>query len=151
MIHFPIFLQTPEGFISPSRIFVEFFSKLYILPWKNFKFMAFKLLENASKNELKNWIYSFSPMPLCKTLPQVFIINPLYRGKLLIFSRQDILKTEPFCSRGEETIRDLKKWPKLNLQGYWSQVLINPTIFVLFTFLVTALLYHNLDSSMLKC
>ena len=31
---------------------------------------------------------------------------------------------------------ELKKLPKLSLQGYWSQVLINLTIFATFTFLV---------------
>ena len=42
---------------------------------------------------------------------------------------------------------ELKKWPKLNLPRYWSQVLIKSTIFTAFTFLVTVLLHHNLDSS----
>ena len=46
---------------------------------------------------------------------------------------------------------ELKKLPKLNLQGYWSQVLRNSTIFATFTFLVSVLLYHNLASSMPKC
>ena len=46
---------------------------------------------------------------------------------------------------------ELKKLPKLNLRGYWSQVLINSTIFATLTFLGSVLLYRNLDSSMLKC
>ena len=41
--------------------------------------------------------------------------------------------------------------PKLNLRGYWSQVLINSTIFANFTLLVFVSLCYNLDSSMLKC
>ena len=45
----------------------------------------------------------------------------------------------------------LKKLPKVNLRGYWSQVLINSTIFATFTFLVYVLLCNNLASSMLKC
>ena len=43
---------------------------------------------------------------------------------------------------------ELEKLPKLNLQGYWSEVLINSTIFATITFLVSVLVYHNLDSSM---
>ena len=39
--------------LSLSRIFVEFISDLYILPWlgENFKFMVFVLLENAQVSE----------------------------------------------------------------------------------------------------
>ena len=52
--------------------------------------------------------------------------------------------------KGKETMRELKKWLKLNLWRYRSQVLINPTIFAHFAFLVYAWLCHNWDSSMLK-
>ena len=48
-------------------------------------------------------------------------------------------------------IMELKRWPKLNLRGYWSQVLINSIIFATFALLVPVLLCHNSDSSMLKC
>ena len=37
-------------------------------------------------------------------------------------------------------IMELKKWPKLNLQGRWWQGLINSTIFATFKFLVSILL-----------
>ena len=43
------------------------------------------------------------------------------------------------------------KWPKLNLRGYWSHVLINSTIFSTLKILISVLLCHNLDSSFLKC
>ena len=43
-----------------------------------------------------------------------------------------------------------EKKTKIKLRGYWSQVLINSTISATFTFLVSVLLYHNLDSSMMK-
>ena len=46
---------------------------------------------------------------------------------------------------------ELEKLPKLNLREYQSEVLINFTIFVTFTFLCSVLLCHNLASSMLKC
>ena len=48
-------------------------------------------------------------------------------------------------------IMELKKWPRLYFRGYWQQVLINSTIFATFTFFVSVLLCHDLDSSMLKC
>ena len=46
-----------------------------------------------------------------------------------------------------ERIMELIKLPNLNVRRYWSQVLINSTIF---TFLASVLLCHNLASSMLK-
>ena len=48
-------------------------------------------------------------------------------------------------------IMELQKLLKLNLRGYWSQVLINSAIFATFTFLISVSLCHNLASSMLKC
>ena len=57
----------------------------------------------------------------------------------------------PSRKGGGGRIMELKKVPKLNLQGYWSQILINSTIFATFTFLVSVLLCHNLASHMLKC
>ena len=47
------------------------------------------------------------------------------------------------AERGEDY--GAEKLPKLNLRGYWSQVLINSTISVTFKFLAFVLLYHNLD------
>ena len=49
------------------------------------------------------------------------------------------------------TFRELKKGGKINLRGYWSQVLLYLIIIGPFTFLISVLLHHNLDSSMLKC
>ena len=46
---------------------------------------------------------------------------------------------------------ELKKLPKLNLRGHWSQVLINSTIFAIFTLLVSVLFCNNPALSMLKC
>ena len=45
---------------------------------------------------------------------------------------------------------ELKKLPRLNLPGYWSQVLIN-YIVATFAFSVSVLLCHNLASRILKC
>ena len=46
---------------------------------------------------------------------------------------------------------ELKELPNLNLQGYWSQVLINSTIFATVILLVSPLFCNNLASNMLKC
>ena len=46
---------------------------------------------------------------------------------------------------------ELKKLPKLNLRGYWSQLLINFTVFLSFKFLVLVFSCHNLASSIRKC
>ena len=99
----------------------------------------------------KNWIYSFLLMLL--PLLQVLIITLKTEGKYQfspgsIFSKF-IPPPERGRGKGEDVMRELKKWPKLNLSG--SEVLINPTMFVPFIFLVAVLLYRNLDSSMLKC
>ena len=52
--------------------------------------------------------------------------------------------------RGEK-IMELKISPKLNLGEFWSQVLINSTIFATFKILVYVLLCHNVALNMLKC
>ena len=53
----------------------------------------------------------------------------------------------PPAEKGGGRIMELKKLPKLNLQGYWTQDLINFTIFVTFKLLIAILLCHNLASS----
>ena len=74
--------------------------------------------------------------------------------KLPIPPKQHFLKIYFFPSRkGEGWGEDngVENLPKLNLRGYWSQVLISSTIFATFTLLASVLLCHNLASSMLKC
>ena len=139
-IHPLIFLWTPKGLISPEY-FLNFFSNLYIPPGlqKSFKFMVLRLLENTfvSQNtgkyicESKYWICLL--MAQNKTLPQVFIITTTGRRKLLISPNQNVLKIYFSSAERGRTI-ELKIWPKLNLQGYWSQVLINSTICNLYSF-----------------
>ena len=62
-----------------------------------------------------------------KILPQVLIITPLKQNKITETRR----------------IMKQKKWPKLNLGGFRSQVLINSTIFATFIFLVSRRVTRN--------
>ena len=69
--------------------------------------------------------------------------------KITHLSQQRFLKTT--FPQQKEGIMELEKLPKLNLQGYLPQVLMNSTIFTIFKFSVSVLLCHNLASTMLKC
>ena len=84
----------------------------------------------------KNWICSFllifivSPHAFLSCSPQVdgnylFLLNSVFSKS--IFPQQ----------KGRENILERKKWQKLNLRGYCSQVLINSNIFATCTFLVS--------------
>ena len=141
-----IFLWTPKGLISPEY-FLIFFSNLCIppifQPWKKcFKLMVLRLLENTFVSKRLESVHFYS-------YPQVFIITTLGRKKLPISPKQSILKIYFLPSERERTM-ELKISPKLNLQGYWSQVLIYSTIFNLnifdFCFVVP-----QFRLSMLKC
>ena len=81
--------------------------------------------------ESKNWICSFLLMSETKNLPQVLIITTPGRRKLPISHKQLFLYFSP-TERGR--IMELKKWPNLNLRGYWSHFLIDSTVFGIFTF-----------------
>ena len=118
---------TTKGFISPEY-FLNLFSNLYIPPWlwKSFKFLMLRLLEDT-----------FLLMPLRKTLPQAEGNYPFPPNK--VFWKSTFHPAE----RGEDYVAE--KMEKLNLRGYWLQILINSTIFATSTFLVSVLLCHNLD------
>ena len=60
-IHPFIFLWTPKGFIY-LEYFLNFFSKLYILPClqKIFKFMVLRLLENTFVSQKNESVYFYS-------------------------------------------------------------------------------------------
>ena len=139
-IHPLIFLWTPKGSISPEY-FLNFFSNLHMPPWlqESFQIHYWKIYLLV-----KNWICAPS-----KTFPQVFIITTPGRRKLRISPIQSVLKIY-FSSADRGRIIELKIWSKLNLQGYWSQILINSTICNL-SLLASVLLCHNLDLSKLKC
>ena len=88
--------------------------------------------------ESKNWFCSFLIMPLSEGIPQVLIITHQAERK---YPFLPVLPGDLFFHQQKGgRVMELKKWPILNLWGYWSQVLINSTIFATFTFLVSVLL-----------
>ena len=103
-------------------------------------------------------LFIFPHAPKQNFVPD-FYHHPPGRRKLPIPVEQRFLKIYFLPSRkggrgggGDGgIIMELQKLLKLNLRGYWSQVLINSTIFATFTFLISVSLCHNLASSMLKC
>ena len=125
-IHPLIFLWNPLGFIS-----LQIISNLYMAPFGESCQTYHVKITRKQLCESKKWIYSFLLLPQMKIFPQILIIIP----------RQ--------MEKGDYKIAE--KWPKLNLWGYFSQVLINPTISAPFPFLVSCLLSLNLDSNMLRC
>ena len=152
----PIFLWTPKGFIYPES-FSDFFLKLYIPPWlwESFRFMLLSLLANTfvSQKIESAQFYSFF-IALKQNSPSGFYHHHPQAEGNYPFLPNNVFWRYFFLSRkggGVGRWLWLKKFPKLNLRGYWSQVSINPTILATFTFLIHILLCHNLASSMLKC
>ena len=134
-----------------SRIFLEFFLKpVYVSPWllKNFKFMVLRLLVNRFVSRENESIHFYS-CPKQNSPPGFYHYHsgekePTHFPQRTVFENL-------FSPAERGSIMELKRWPKLNLRGYWSQVLINSIIFATFTLLVPVLLCRNSDSSMLKC
>ena len=113
------------------------------------KFMVLRLLANTFVSQKIEYI----PFCLC---PQAKLshkfLSSLPRKKEITPPKQPFLKMHfSPAERGKESIIELKKLPKFNLQGYWSQILINFSMIATFTFLISAFLCYNLASSMLKC
>ena len=157
-IHPLIFLWTPKGFISPESS-LNFFLILYIPPslQKRLKLTVLRLLANTLVSQKIEYVH-FCSCSEAKPSPRFLSLLPRQK-EITHSSRTAFSKDLFFPSRirrgwglGEgRRIMELKKLPKLNLRGYWSQVLINSAILATFTFLVSVLLCHNLASSMLKC
>ena len=116
-----IVLWTPKRFISSEYFFI-FFSNLDIPPWlqKSFKFTVLRwkihlwvknLFTHASKhNSVPGFHYHFSRQKEIIHLPSKKYFENL------------------FFSRRQREDYGAEKWQKLNLQGYFSNVLINSTI-----------------------
>ena len=101
-IHPLIFLWNSLGFIS-----LQIISNLYIPPFgESCKTYHVKITRKQLCGS-KKWIYSFLLLSQMKISPQI----------LIIILRQ--------TEKGDYKIAG--KWPKLNLWGYFSQGLINPT------------------------
>ena len=143
-------MDTLVVYLSPEYL-LTFFSNLYVPPWlrKIFNFIVLILLENAFVSQKIESIH-FHSRSQEKLSPGSYYHSP-GKSKLPISLRKRFLKIYFLLQQIEGTMRELKKLSKLNMLGYWSQVLINPTIFAPFPFLVYVLLCHNLDSCMLKC
>ena len=148
-IHPLIFLWSPKGFISPEY-FLDFFSNLYIPPWlqKSFKFMTLRWLENTFLSQKIESVHFYS-YPQAKLSPRSISSLLQTEGNYPFPLRQSVLKTYFSPTKRGRTM-GLKIWPKLKLQGYWSQVLINPTICNLKIYRLFCCAIYNLDSSMLK-
>ena len=149
-IHTLMLLWTPKRFICPE-CFLNFFSNLYDPPWlpKQCQFYGVEVTEKYIY-ESKNLIWSFLRMSPSKTFPQVLINTPQVEG-YYPFPQTALFENLFLAKQTEGRSTELKKWPKLNLWGYWSETFINSTIFVTFALLISVLLCHNLNSSMLKC
>ena len=140
-----------KGFISPES-FLNFFPKpVYsTMVAEKFQIYSIKLLQiHLWVKNLNLFIFLMTPK---QNSPPDFYNYPPGRWELPIAPEQRFLKI--FCPEQKRGWGDygVEKITKLNKgQGYWSQVLINFTIFATFTFLFYILLCYNLASSMLKC
>ena len=93
--------------------------------------MVLRLLENAfASQKLNLFIFTHSPKQYS---PPGSCHHPRSRRESPISNRHCFLKDYFPPAKKGKTTRDLKKCPKLNLWGYWSHVLMNPTIFARFT------------------
>ena len=141
-------------FLCPENL-LNFFSNLYIPPCLRIilKLMVVRLLENAFVSQKIESI-PYYLCPQAKLSPR-FLSLPLRKKENTQFPQAALFENLFFPSKkgeeGEETMRELKKWLKLTLSEYWSEVLINPSIFSPSTYLVSVMLCHNLDSGMPKC
>ena len=72
-------------------------------------------------------------MPPSKSLPQVLLSPLLVEGNYPFPPNKAFWKCIFSAAERGRTMK-LKIWPKLHLQGYWSQVLINSTIYKLYIF-----------------
>ena len=103
-----------------SRIFLEFFPKLVYFTMVAGKFQIYGIKITIKYIcQPKNSCCSFLLMPPSKTLSQVFIIPPP-RQKEITHSSQTVFSEDLFFPQQKEgkRIMELKKLPKLNLQGY---------------------------------
>ena len=98
-----------------SKIFLEFFSNMYIPPWLQMVLMVLKLLANTYVSQSKNWVFSFFVMLPSKTFPQVLMITPPPPPHLSqVEENYSFLLNSLFL----ESIMERKEWPKLNVRGY---------------------------------
>lgn len=95
--------------------------------------MVIRLLQNAFVSENSELI-----MPQAK-LSSRFLWPPPRQSENIHFLHAALLEntfSQWKREKGNKILTELKKWSKLNLLRYWSQVLINPIIFARSTFMV---------------
>ena len=148
-IHPLTFLWTPKGFIFSPECFLNFFKPVFhTMIAEKFQIHGVKITGKCIC-ESKSWICSFLLMFRSKNLSQVLIITFAGRRKSTISPKQCFFT---FPQQKRRRIMELKKWPKLNLQGHWSQVLINAISFLqLLHFGFCFVMCDNVDWSMLNC
>ena len=125
---------------------------------ESFKFIVLRLLANTFVSQKIESVHFYS-CPQGKLSPGILSLSSrqkdITHSSRTAFSKDIFFSAERGEGRGGEDY-GVEKIPKLNLRGYWSQVLIYSTIFVTFTFLIYVLLCHNLlneiiISNLLKC
>ena len=115
----------------------------YIPPWlqKSVKFIVLRLLANTLWFKKLN-LFVFTQTPKQNSPPRFLSLSP--RQKEITHSSQAAFSEDLFFPQQLKKFENLemKKLTKWNLRGYWSQVLINLTIFATCTFLFF-FLCHN--------
>ena len=107
----------------------------------------FRLLENAFVSQKKEFthesthFYSWHQA----TLSQVLIITREQKEITHFLQAAFFENISPSRKGGRRNYERAEKMTKLNLWVYWLQVLMNPTIFASFLFLVSILMRHNLS------
>ena len=99
--------------------------------------VVLRLLEKTKNCESKIEFFRFCSFPQAKLSPR--------QKEITHFTRIAFYENLFFPHQKGVRIMELKKRQRLNLWRYWLQLLTNSTIFATFIFLISVLLYHNLD------
>ena len=124
-----IFLWTPQGF--SLRVFLEFSPKFVYSTMVAEKLQVYsaKITANTFANQKIESVHFYS-CPQAKLSPRFLSLSP-GRGELRILPGQRFLKI--FFPDQKERGKDYGWKNYQNQQWYWSQVLINSTIFATFS------------------
>ena len=134
---------------------MDLFLKQYIPPWlrKSFKFIVLRLPANTFVSKKKNGICPFLLMPPSKSLSPVFISTLQAEGNYPFLPNSVFWGSIFSLAEKGERIMELIKLSNLNVRRYWSQVLINSTIFTFFASVLlccVVLLKTSINYSKLK-
>ena len=128
-IYLLVFLWTAKGNISLS---IYIFSQNCIPPWlwKIFKSIVLRLLESTFVSQKIESVHFYS-CPQTTPSPR-FLSSTSRQKEITHFPRTAYFESLFFPQQKRERIMELKKWPKLHLLGYLSQIYIHSTIFATF-------------------